>query len=224
MWTAKDECGLTSSVSQVIHVVDTVAPVSCALVDSATPEVTASDACEANIKVNFEEKIEEQGCSHNYRSAADKCGNQVSASQVLTVFDNQVPEFLDRYFDSSASCSNVPELPGPPPIQDNCDAKAQVQPLTHIDKTQGRCAQEYAIVRAWEAKDACGHVAFMNHTVVIYDREAPVFLDAPADETVSCELLQPAVFPHAKDGCAGELVADASNSLFEENYIVGSIR
>jgi hypothetical protein len=74
-WTAEDDCGNSSTVTQLIHVQDNEAPVLSEYPESMTldcgtelpepPAITASDNCDDDVQVTFEESIaegEEAGC------------------------------------------------------------------------------------------------------------------------------------------------------------------
>ena len=104
-WTATDHCGNSSSQTQVITVTDTEAPVlvgvpsdvavSCDEVPApASP--TASDDCDTNPTIVFNEERTDGNCPGNYTltrtwTATDHCGNSSSAVQVITVTDTEAP-------------------------------------------------------------------------------------------------------------------------------------
>gem|GEM_PF-3351609 len=65
----------------------------------APANVTATDTCDDDVKVDFSEVINELNCAGNYDiirtwSAEDDCGNPVSATQTIQVRDNEAP-YLD---------------------------------------------------------------------------------------------------------------------------------
>ncbi|MHC4445123.1 MAG: HYR-like domain-containing protein, partial [Planctomycetota bacterium] len=101
-WTAKDACGNSSSEDQIITVIDTIAPVlsehpSDATVECdavpAAPKVTATDNCDTDVPVLFDEKST-GACPEIITrtwTATDDCGNSVSHTQTLTVVDTTAP-------------------------------------------------------------------------------------------------------------------------------------
>src|SRR5205809_3488759 len=92
-WTAADHCGNSSTASQVIHVVDTVAPVISALPAPTTIECTATpsfatptatDACDPRPTLTFADVTTAGSCPQNHDvtrtwTAADHCGNSSTA-------------------------------------------------------------------------------------------------------------------------------------------------
>ena len=63
--------------------------------------VTATDDCDADVEINFEETIEEGNCAGNYNiirtwTAVDDCGNSVSASQTIEVRDLDEPVLVGK--------------------------------------------------------------------------------------------------------------------------------
>lgn len=103
-WVATDECGNSSSASQIITVQDNTAPVLVGVPANALVEcdsvpapaiVTATDNCGA-ADLAFSEVRTDGNCPSNYiltRTwvATDACGNSSSASQVIVVQDTTAP-------------------------------------------------------------------------------------------------------------------------------------
>jgi hypothetical protein len=105
-WTATDACGNATSATQVITVIDDVAPqisgvpadvvVSC---DDIPPvaDPSASDACDPAPMLSFVESETPGGCAAERTitrtwTATDACGNQAVAVQVITVLDDVAPQ------------------------------------------------------------------------------------------------------------------------------------
>src|SRR5207245_2701054 len=96
-WTAVDHCGNSSTASQLIHVVDTTAPVISPLPPSTTIECpatpsfatpTATDACDPRPILTFTDVTTPGSCPQNFDvtrtwTAADHCGNFSTASQTI---------------------------------------------------------------------------------------------------------------------------------------------
>ncbi|MDA0945664.1 MAG: T9SS type A sorting domain-containing protein [Bacteroidetes bacterium] len=106
-FTATDECGNSTSASQIITIQDTTAPAFVeALPGDATVEcddvpaadvLTATDNCDA-VEVSFEESIAEGDCPQQYTitrmwTVADACGNETSHTQTIEVVDTTAPNF-----------------------------------------------------------------------------------------------------------------------------------
>ncbi len=105
-WTATDDCGNSTSGSQVITVRDNSKPVlvgvpsdiaaDCDDVPAAASGVSATDNCDNDVDVTFKETKTDGACPGNYVltrtwTATDDCGNSTSGSQVITVRDNSKP-------------------------------------------------------------------------------------------------------------------------------------
>ena len=108
-WTARDQTGNVTKQSQVITVQDTQAPTFnnvpanttvCGTVPAA-PSVTATDNCDATPSVillsEVSTKTNNSTCTDNFYTvtrtwkAVDNCGNQVTATQVITVLAPPMP-------------------------------------------------------------------------------------------------------------------------------------
>ncbi|SHM16898.1 hypothetical protein SAMN05216269_1031, partial [Flavobacterium xinjiangense] len=100
-WTVTDACGNSSKATQIINIQDKTAPVlsevpadvtvECSEVPTAAT-LTATDNCDADPKVAFNEAKIEGNCASNYTltrtwTATDACGNTSSKVQVITVQD-----------------------------------------------------------------------------------------------------------------------------------------
>src|SRR5207244_3330178 len=118
-WTATDHCGNSSTASQVIHVVDTTAPVISTLPGPSTIQCpaspsfatpTATDACDPSPTLTFADVTtpgpptcpQASDITRTW-TATDHCGNSSTASQVIHVVDTTAPV--------------ISTLPGPSTIQ-----------------------------------------------------------------------------------------------------------
>ncbi|RZW50535.1 MAG: hypothetical protein EX263_07595, partial [Flavobacteriaceae bacterium] len=105
-WTFTDVCGNTSSVSQVITVLDDTAPVApappadlnlqCASDIPPPVDLTATDNCDGDITVGPNVNITPGACANDLVMVrtwtfTDDCGNTSSVSQVITVLDDTAP-------------------------------------------------------------------------------------------------------------------------------------
>jgi len=142
-WTATDECGNSTSQTQIITVVDTTAPVLAGVPPDETVEcdavpppamVTATDNCDESPVIDFAEVRIDGDCPDNYTlertwTATDVCGNVSSQTQVITVQDTTGPIIA----------SNAPATITPPdaPISftatatDNCDGNPFVELIAY---------------------------------------------------------------------------------------------
>src|SRR5207245_2066017 len=156
-WTATDHCGNASTKSQVIHVVDTTAPVISTLPGPttiecpATPQFatpTATDACDPNPTLTFADVTTPGRCPQNYNvarparraprltvtrtwTATDHCGNASTKSQVIHVVDTTAPVISTLPGPSTIECPATPQF-ATPTATDACDPNPT---LTFADVT-----------------------------------------------------------------------------------------
>jgi large repetitive protein len=208
-WTATDACGNESTLSQVINVIDTTAPVlsgvpvyatvECANVPAA-PVVSAQDICSGTLEVTFnEEVLAGDGCEYTIErtwTATDACGNDVSATQVLTVIDTTNPWLNNVPSNDTVECDAIPAaalVTG----SDICDQNVEV--IYNESMTTG-CP--YVITRTWTAIDNCGNTTSATQTLTVIDTMAPVLSAFPADATFECgDIIPAAAVLTANDNC-----------------------
>ncbi|MFN3753886.1 gliding motility-associated C-terminal domain-containing protein, partial [Flavobacterium sp.] len=185
-WTFTDACNNSSSVSQIISVIDTVAPVTpqapaavtvaCADDVPAMISLTATDNCNDAITVQGVDAITQGDCPNSFTvtrtwTFTDACDNSSSVSQIITVNDNVAPTFVDvAPADTTASCDNIPS-PAVLTAIDNCSAASVTMTQTTI---QGNCPSNYQLVRTWTAIDGCGNTATTVQTITVSDTVGPV--------------------------------------------------
>ena len=211
-WTATDACGNQSTKTQTVTVRDTTAPVlSAAPPDAAVScdaipapaTLTATDSCDPNPVVRFNEVTSAGVCPQSYTlvrtwTATDACGNQSSKTQTLTVRDTTAPVLSAAPADVTVSCDAVP-APAILTATDSCDPNPSVK--FGESKSAGVCPQSYTLVRTWTATDACGNQSSKTQTLTVRDTTAPVLSAAPADATVSCDAVPAPASLTAADNC-----------------------
>ncbi|WP_222614436.1 gliding motility-associated C-terminal domain-containing protein [Chitinophaga cymbidii] len=220
-WTAQDECGNTTVITQTINVEDRVAPVftthprdtvvSCDAVP-AQPELTATDNCSApaSITITPAETRINGTCANSYRlvrtwTAVDECGNTTQWTQNVTVEDRTKPVFFTPTpADTAVDCNAIPA----PPVmmaKDNCTDTLNVNiayTQEHIDIT-GACANNYRLLRRWTATDECGNATTVIQVIDVRDTTKPQFVSAaPADTTVNCDAIPAQPDIDATDNCS----------------------
>ena len=133
-WTATDDCGNSSSASEVINVQDITAPVIDPLPGSSTIDcsyvpsfatATATDNCSA-FTLTFTDVTTTGACAGAYSvthtwTATDDCGNSSSASQTINVQDITAPVIDPLPASSTIDCSSVPSF-ATATASDNCSA------------------------------------------------------------------------------------------------------
>lgn len=100
--------------------------------------------------------------------AEDDCGNKVSASQVITVIDNEILKFSGVPGDLTVNCDNIP---APPLVtaSDNCDPTLDIK-FTEDNKVVEGCG---TITRTWETGDNCGNKVKAIQVITVVDNAPP---------------------------------------------------
>ncbi len=215
-FTATDACGNTATASQVVTVLDGVAPVLANVPRAVTIECgaaeptalpTATDACDSNPTITVVRTEVAGACAGSMTvrrlfTATDACGNTATASQVVTVVDSEAPTFVGVPADVSLTCGQA--LPtAMPTVTDACDAAPTV---TVVEvRTPGATANDYTVTRLFTATDACGNEAFAQQVVTYGDSGVPAFTNVPAAMTLACGEGLPTELATAEDGCDGAL-------------------
>ena len=221
-WTATDDCGNTSVLTQLIEVVDDVAPVfefipedvevACGTIPEV-PSMNATDNCGGEVTIEFDTESPTGGCPNIQRiwTATDGCGNATSVIQNVFITDTEAPTFVDFPEDIEVDCNSLPEMPDPDAV-DNCDENVVVTATQNV--IGSGC--EYTIIRTWIASDACGNSTVRSQSVTVTDTEAPEFAEAPEDITVECGSNLAPDYPAVTDDCAGNI------TVTHEDEVIGS--
>jgi len=217
-WRAQDNCGNSITTAQVISVQDVIAPVitsvpanvtvSCdAIPPVGTP--TATDNCAANVLITYLGETRTDGaCPGNYLltrtwSAADNCGNSVTATQTIQVQDLTSPTFTNVPANVTVSCASIPAV-GNPAATDNCDPSVNITYLGE-NRSNGSCTDNYTLTRTWRAQDHCGNSTTTSQVITVQDITPPNFTSVPANITVSCEAIPTVGSPAATDNCDADV-------------------
>jgi len=219
-WTATDDCGNATVVTQTVTVVDTTAPiligvpvnttVECTLIPTAAV-VTATDNCYEPINVLFEEVLLDfSGCGYQLIrtwSAVDNCGNVVSQTQTILVLDYTAP--VPTYVPADVTVECDEELPTDvPTFVDACDDDFEVTFISAIAFDD--C---YTIIsQSWTATDDCENSITVSRSINVVDTTAPVFSGEDFDLTLECNVQPTVVEPTATDNCDEDLTIDFSTS------------
>jgi large repetitive protein len=223
-WSATDNCGNDVSFTQTIIVNDTDAPLLFGVPTSieaecgALPEpanVTAIDACEGEVTVQFSEEGTQEGCSYNLVrtwTATDACGNTATATQTIQVGDATAPEIETAPADEINVECNLPIPALTVSFSDNCDENLTI--ATGMDSTLLECG--YDVVRFVSATDDCGNTTVFEQTVRVRDTTAPTIVWAADDVTIGCNDIVPtAVAPQFEDNCDENLSIVAQEQTVE---------
>ncbi len=224
-WTSTDACGNVDSLFFTVIIYDNLPPVlspapanllvSCSAIPPPAM-LTATDNCaeSLNVVVDEVETMDANGCTSQIIrtwTVEDYCGNTASASQIITVFDNQNPSLVGVPANTTLNCSA--SVPAPPVVTatDNCDNDVPVTFNQFVtgDTTTG-C---YAIIRNWTATDNCGNTASATQNISISDTTPPTLVGVPADTNLSCQATIPAApAVTATDACDSSVPVTMSQS------------
>jgi hypothetical protein len=191
-WTATDASGNATAETQAIAVEDDTRPVlsgvpgdrtvQCPGDVPAPPAVTATDDCDQSVDVAFSETpAGDPLCGPTLTrswTATDGCGNQATASQVISVEpDSEMPNLVGVPGDARVECWHA--VPAAPEVTatSRCGVEIDVQADEWADG-EGEC--EGAVHREWMALSLCpdedvgGYpTAFAYQEVTVKDDEFP---------------------------------------------------
>ncbi|MEM8525006.1 MAG: gliding motility-associated C-terminal domain-containing protein [Bacteroidota bacterium] len=201
-WRAVDNCGNMVIDSQIIQLIDTLAPTFSLPFDVAlecdedindldvTGDIRAlSDDCDVMPTVSRRDTIVEvdgRNETHRIWTAVDACGNTNSQIQRIIIRDTIPPSFVVPA-DIMVDCGEINDLGvtgEPTMIMDNCDDDPEV---TREDIfTTGSCESGGAVERVWRVTDKAGNVNEQIQRISIEDDSAPEFTMPAEDITIDC--------------------------------------
>src|SRR5690606_10981616 len=182
-WVATDSYANTITHSQTIIVKDTQAPtfvetlpedltLNCTTLPQAEV-LTAIDACDQDVKVEFTESITTEDCTQiitRQWTATDCSENFVTHTQTIKLIqDNEAPRltaaFLEIFQEEiSTNCANIPEAPQLE-FLDACSTDLNInfdQTSTYVnDQT------DYEIQRTWQVTDPCENQAIFTQIIKV---------------------------------------------------------
>ncbi|MFC4511296.1 hypothetical protein ACFO28_13355, partial [Flavobacterium buctense] len=236
-WTFTDACNNSSSVSQIITVSDTIAPVvpqapaavtvACADDVPAMISLTATDNCNDVITVVGVDAVAQGECPNSFTvtrtwTFTDACNNTSSVSQIITVSDTLAPTFVDvAPANTTASCDNIPSAAVLTAI-DNCGTATVTMSQTTI---QGNCPSNYQLVRTWTATDECGNTATAVQTITVSDTVGPVLVTPlPPKVDATCDNIPEVPVLVFTDNCSGTVTTPVptitSSSVVDGVYTI----
>ena len=217
-WTAFDRCRNTNTATQIITVVDTIAPqlsgvppnqnFQCLSDVPAPALVNALDNCDGAVQVTPASSTNVIGCTNIITrtwTAFDRCKNTNVATQTITVVDTIKPDLLGLPpVNLSLQCpSDVPPQAVVTAI-DNCDGPIPVTPGASTNVVG--CTN--FITRTWTAVDRCRNTNSATQLITVVDTMPPQLVGVPPNQNFQC--LNDVPFPAivtALDNCDGFLTA-----------------
>ena len=232
-YTIKDACNNTTTVTQIININDTTAPVvtgtltasntdgcSIAAAPSAMTTVTAletagltiSDNCtaDANLVVTSSDGTATGTCPITFTrtyTIKDVCNNATTVTQTITVQDTTAPIFSGTVpQDITLECNQTIPSAATVTATDNCNGLVTIN-FTEQNQP-GTCPNNYSITRTWVATDICGNSQTHTQQITIQDTTPPVFVgNLPSNEVFAkCDGIPVAPVLTATDNCGSATV------------------
>nr|WP_238769712.1 Ig-like domain-containing protein [Maribellus maritimus] len=205
-WIVRDNCGNSDSCSQIIIVKDTILPtlnnipedITVACMDDvpAPPAVFVTDNCGVYLPI-VSDSISDFICDNSLTitrtwTAADDCGNTVSASQVITVKDtikpiiSCPPELLvpigDEVPNPYATIQEFIAAGGN--VSDDCGNSAQISIAVQFEnRITGNLVD--TLIVTYEFSDECGNTATCEQVIII-ETDPGTEITCPGNVTSAC--------------------------------------
>lgn len=237
-WSAQDDCGNIGKEVQIVLVQDTVGPIFTLVPANYTVgcdtfelpplpiqgvNIQATDACSPVMSITTQvisnQNPNPQVCGHySYQitrlfTATDACGRTRTASQIISVVDNQGPNF-SGYQDTTILCNTNPPLPAPTSL-DLCSGLTGPPVLyQELIESSGICVDNYTRVRYWKASDVCNNMTTFTQNVHVIDTIPPILSGLPPNVTVQCNNI-PGAANSALFGRSDNCDSDVSITFFE---------
>ena len=169
-YTIADECDNSFTKTATLTIIDDTAPelanipaditAECDEVPAEPTDITATDACDNNVTVDFDEARTDGICQDAYTlvrtwTATDECGNSTQAQQVITIQDSTDPVLANVPADITAECDDIPAEATDVTATDNCDDNVEIEFVE--ERTNGDCEDSYTLTRTYTATDNCGN-------------------------------------------------------------------
>ncbi|MEL6922442.1 MAG: hypothetical protein AAFO94_00225, partial [Bacteroidota bacterium] len=189
-WLATDLCGRTSEVSTSFDVLpDNTGPTFDVFPDDTTVDCynipapvqpTVSDDCGHGVALSLNTNSG-SGCNYNITytwTATDRCGNESTRTQTITVEDREGP-----VFDSTPSPLADINCGDPFPTQESLtatDCQGAVIVVPSIDPFPASSCESYTVTYRWTVEDGCGNSTEVTQSFnVLADDSSPVFDSLP---------------------------------------------
>ncbi len=196
-FTAVDECGNDTTMTQTITIQDTTAP------EFGFTTVTDSIACEVYSEDSLYIEMPTDNCGEvtltwvdtegsagcvlpvgaytRVYTAVDECNNTMTAEQIIILTDDVAPVFDFVPADYTAECDAELTYDAAT-ASDNCSGATVT---VAVDTTYGDCPNTWTITRTFTATDNCDNSVDSVQTITVEDTTVPM-LTIPADYTIEC--------------------------------------
>jgi len=244
IWIAVDHCGNTTTVDQVITVVDTQAPVVVAEPIDMTYEcdqewsfadVNFTDVCTELVNVDFGMIPSGDDCEMVYTytwTASDDCGNTTVVDQVITVVDTTAPVlYMPEVNSVEVNCGEIAIDAvnaalfaeyglAPTGVEDNCDENASWEVVSVVANTDVECPNVAIIECSYRAIDQCGNMSGeASAYIYVVDVTAPTLTNPTENEVIECDQEPSGWAPIFADECSDDITVFPTSSISEEDCI-----
>lgn len=223
-YEATDDCGNVSQFFVRIKIVDTVAPtltgipnditVSCSSDVPTIIEPIAYDNCtnsqDLTVTYQYDDDTNDNSCDYyviRRWHVTDDCGNLGTATQIITVLDDETPFIIDTLEAVTVSCSSDLPILTEPEFFDNCTSSEDLT-VVYTEEEQGEGCNLF-IIHTWSVTDICGNTASFSQTITVTDEVAPVIVNVPENSSV--------------DLSAGEVIPNISTNITASDNCVPNI-
>src|SRR5690554_2781390 len=197
-WTFTDTCNNSSSVSQIITVSDTIAPVAPAAPANVTvqcitdlpvaTDLTATDNCAGTIVASPIDNVDETDPCNvivtRTWTFTDTCNNSSSVSQIITVSDTIAPVAPAAPAPLSFQCIDEVFAAIELTATDNCAGNI-IGVVSEIIDNSDSC--NITITRTWTFTDTCNNSSSVSQVITVADTTAPSITTVASDQTVLCD-------------------------------------
>ncbi|WP_066225405.1 gliding motility-associated C-terminal domain-containing protein [Formosa haliotis] len=192
-WMFTDSSGNSTTTTQVITVIDDVAPtaptvpadvtVECGDDVPAMIDLTATDNCGASITATGVDTTNDIDATSSIITRTwtftDACGNTTEVSQIITVADTTPPTLVsDLDTEVLVNCTDVPAKPDLV-FADNCSTDLTVD-YTEENTSSGAANENYLIIREWTVSDSSGNTSVFTQTITVNVHQEPVLVSDSA--------------------------------------------
>ena len=221
VWTATDECGNTTELTQEVIVTDETLPIFTFIPSDISVncgeayellDAEATDDC-SDVTVTVTES--NPNCAGGFTrtfTAVDGCGNTATATQNISINDDVDPVADVIPDDIETTCGNIPVYSeSDVTFTDNC-SEVTVEFTSEV--IQQVCDGTYLIQNTWQGTDACGNRTTVFNFVQVIDNSAPVFNGVPEDLFLECGDITPIpTLPDATDECGSVSITSSDVTI-----------
>ncbi len=220
-FTVSDACGNSSVCTQVITLIDNVAPViqdcpadlqlTCIEDVPGAAELTASADCSDVVVSMAETNNGGTAClldpliiSRTY-TATDDCGNTSACTQLISIINESVPVIQNCPLSLQIVC--LGDMPAVSIVTASSICSVATVAMLESNNGGSGCGSDPLIIsRTYTATDACGNTSSCTQLITILNQSVPVIENCPSDLQFDCIADLPAAGSVTATGNCGDAV------------------